>query len=269
MQDLFFEGILSQRGGISVNMVNSYVAVDLETTGLNPKQDKIIEIGAVRVLDGEIEETRTYMVDPRRELEERITGLTGIKDQDLAGAPGIETVIGPVLEFCSDLPLLGHQIIFDYSFLKRAAVNQGMSFEKDGIDTLKLCRRFMPEEEKKNLSLACRYFGIVHGREHRAFEDALAAHLLYQELKSRFGELEPEAFSVKTLIYKVKKEQLASKRQKEHLRDLIKYHKISLTVQIDYLTRNEISRITDKIISQYGRITVRKNIREVNKDDKF
>ena len=58
----------------------------------------------------------------------------------------------------------------------------------------------------------------------------------------------------KTLVYKVKKEQPATKRQKELLRDLIKYHKICVTVQIEYMSRNEVSRMTDKIISQYGRI---------------
>ncbi len=68
---------------------------------------------------------------------------------------------------------------------------------------------------------------------------------------------EPELFLPKTLIYKVKKEQPASKRQKQVLRELLKYHKISLTVQIDSMTRNEVSRMTDKIISQYGRIIKR------------
>ena len=59
------------------------------------------------------------------------------------------------------------------------------------------------------------------------------------------------------MIYKIKKERPATKRQKEVLRDLLKYHKINLAVQIDYMTRNEVSRMTDKIISQYGRIIKR------------
>ena len=62
---------------------------------------------------------------------------------------------------------------------------------------------------------------------------------------------------VEYMIYKVKKEQLATKRQKELLHELLKYHKIEITAQIDYLSRNQVSRITDKIISQYGRITTR------------
>ena len=158
------------------------------------------------------------------------------------------------LNFAGELPLLGHRIIFDYSFLKRAAVNQGESFSRAGIDTLTLARLFMPAEERKNLKAACGWFGIDQRETHRAMADAVAAHQLYQAMKKRYGKERPDAFSEKNLIYKVKKEQPASKRQKEHLQDLIKYHKIGLTVQIDHLTRNEISRITDKIIAQYGRI---------------
>lgn len=231
-----------------------YVAVDLETTGLEPKKDKIIEIGALRVVDGRVEGIYEAFVNPYRKLSEQVKSLTGIQDGELEPAPGIEEVLEEFLAFAGDLPLLGHHVIFDYSFLKRAAVNKGCSFERMGIDTLKLARRFMPEEEKKNLGNACAYFGIRQENRHRALEDAKAAHRLYQEMFKRQGREAFEAFCPKPLIYKVKREQPASKRQKEHLQDLLKYHKISLTAQIDHLSRNEISRITDKIIAQYGRI---------------
>ena len=235
-------------------MVNSYVAVDLETTGLDPKRDKIIEIGAVRIEAGEITAEFESFVNPYRMLEAKTRTLTGIRDQDVVHAPGIEEVLPVFLNFAGELPLLGHRIIFDYSFLKRAAVNLGESFSRAGIDTLTLARLFMPAEERKNLKAACGWFGIDQRETHRAMADAVAAHQLYQAMKKRYGKEHPDAFSEKNLIYKVKKEQPASKRQKEHLQDLIKYHKIGLTVQIDHLTRNEISRITDKIIAQYGRI---------------
>lgn len=238
-------------------MMNSYVAVDLETTGLNPKTDKITEIGAVKVIDGQVTEEYSTLVNPRRLLDEQITELTGIDDGMLGGAPGIEDVIGQVTEFCQGLPLLGHHILFDYSFLKRAAVNHGLAFEKSGVDTLALCRKFMPGEERKNLGAACAYYQVEPRTAHRALADAYAAHELYQALILRHGEGEPGAFVEKTLIYKVKKEQPASKRQKEGLRELLKYHRIDVTVQIDHLSKNEISRMTDKIISQYGRIVKR------------
>lgn len=235
-------------------MRDSYVAVDLETTGLNPKTDKIIEIGAVKVIDGREAGRLSLLVNPGRLLDERIKSLTGIDDHMLSGAPPIEEVIGRTAEFAEELPLLGHRVLFDYSFLKRAAVNRNIPFERHGIDTLTLCRKFMPEEEKKNLGNACHFFHVPLEGAHRALEDARAAHLLFQRLEKEFYESAPDAFLPRPLVYKAKKDQPATKRQKEHLHDLVKYHKISLTVQIDALSRSEASRLTDQILAQYGRI---------------
>lgn len=252
MQEIV-SGAVSEAASTAVP-AQSYIAVDIETTGLVPKRDKIIEIGAIRV-EGGAEMARFHtMVDPHRDLEERITDLTGISGDMVEGAPEIGDIMADFLDFCGNLPLLGHHVIFDYSFLKRAAVNLRMEFERDGIDTLKLCRRFMPETERKNLASACDFYGISRENAHRALSDAADAHRLYQKLLLAYGQAQPEAFLPKPLIYKAKREQPASKKQKEDLRYLLKYHKIDLPVQIDYLSRNEVSRIKDKIISQYGRI---------------
>ena len=97
-------------------MYDTYVSIDLETTGLNPKRDRIIEIGAIRVEQGQIVEEFSTFVDPGRKLEERITELTGIRDEDLADAPQLDEVFPKLLEFMGELPLLGHSILFDYSF---------------------------------------------------------------------------------------------------------------------------------------------------------
>lgn len=235
-------------------MTDSYIAIDLETTGLNPKTERILEVGAVKVEHGvRVAEYSTF-VNPRRSIAERITELTGITGDMVENCPDIGEILPEILEFCGELPLLGHNILFDYSFLKRAAVNRGYWFERQGIDTLMICRKFMPETEKKNLGAACDFYGIEMGKAHRALSDALAACSLYEKLKALYGEKEPEPFQPHLLNYKVKREQPGTKRQKEVLRDLLKYHKITLSAQIDDLSRNEISRITDKIISKYGRI---------------
>lgn len=244
-------GALEHRGD------NSYIAIDLETTGLDPKRERVIEIGAVRVEEGTVTKELSILLNPRMELRKEISELTGITEEMLADAPELSLVIDQVLEFCGDLPLLGHHVIFDYSFLKRAAVNAGYSFERRGIDTLKLSRRFMPEEEKKNLSAACAYFGVSQETAHRALGDARSAHRLYQKIRELHYKDAPEIFAGTPLIYKIKKEQPASKLQKEVLRELVKYHRINLSVQIDSLSRNEVSRITDKIISKYGRMIKR------------
>ena len=101
-------------------MYDTYVSIDLETTGLNPKRDRIIEIGAIRVEQGQIVEEFSTFVDPGRKLEERITELTGIRDEDLADAPQLDEVFPKLLEFMGELPLLGHSVLFDFSFLKKA-----------------------------------------------------------------------------------------------------------------------------------------------------
>lgn len=230
------------------------VAVDLETTGLNPKTERILEIGAVLVENGEVKDRFSALIDPRRQISQRIVELTGITDEMVAGKPDIQEALPEFLKFCKDYPLLGHHIIFDYSFLKRAAVNQGYSFERTGIDTLAVCRKFIPENEKKNLQAACKWFQVQTEKSHRALEDALAAYRLYEAMEQKYGGKYPEVFFPKELKYKVKREHPASKRQKEVLQYLIKYHKINLSVQLDDLSKNEASRLTDQIISQYGRI---------------
>ncbi len=235
-------------------MVNSYVAVDLETTGLNPKTDRILEIGGLRIEDGKAVGEFQMLVNPGFPLEESVTRITGITDAMAAEGEDPKRAVESFLSFCGGLPILGHRVIFDYSFLKRAAVNLGRSWEKEGIDTLDLCRRFMPAEERKNLKDACRFFGIADRGSHRALLDAWSAHFLYQELCRRYLGEDEKPFLPKPLIYKVKREQPASKRQKERLQELLKYHKIKAPVQIDGLTRNEASRMADKITAKYGRI---------------
>ena len=156
-------------------------------------------------------------------------------------------MIGDVVRFCGNLPLLGHNILFDYAFLKRAAVNSGLDFEREGIDTLGICRLFMPADVKRNLTCACSFYEVSQSAAHRAQADAEAAHGLYQVMMARHGEEHPEAFAAKPLIYKAKREQPATKRQKEYLHDLLKCHRIDVTVQIDAMSRSEVSRMIDNI----------------------
>jgi len=232
-------------------LICDFTALDIETTGLKPGRDRIIEIGAVKFRDGEEVDRFESLLNPGRKLEERIIQLTGITDQELKDAPDIAVILPKLLSFIGDDVLLGHRILFDYSFIKRAAVNHYMEFEKSGIDTLKLARRFLPELESKRLSSLCEHFGIVY-HPHRAVSDAKAAADLYFKLTERFPE--EDAYEPFPLIHKVKRESPVTERQKERLYKLIRQHKIEIDYDIDKLTRNEASRITDKIILQYGRL---------------
>ena len=151
----------------------NYVAFDIETTGLNPKYDKIIEIGAVRVRDGEVKETFSSYVNPARSLPERIVELTGIHDRDVEKAPYIEQILDAFLSFLGEDVLLGHNLLFDYSFVKKAAVNQKKTFEKAGIDTLRIAKRFLNDLASRNLGFLCEYYHIEL-EAHRALNDAVS-----------------------------------------------------------------------------------------------
>ena len=231
-------------------MRKDYVVLDLETTGLDPKKDKIIEIGAVRVRDGEPVAIYEQMVQPGRELGERVTQITGITQEMLEGAPYIEEVLPAFLEFLGEDVLIGHRVLFDYSFVKKAAVNAKYTFEKQGIDTLKLARVCLPELPSKRLPELCAHYGITY-QAHRASQDAQATHELYRRLCDGFSyarETRPE-----TLHYAVKKEGPLTPAQKERLKRMEAFYQVSLPYEIEKLTKNEASRIMDQLIARYGR----------------
>ncbi len=233
-------------------MIDSYVALDVETTGLNPKQDKIIEIGMVRVRSGEITAKMETFFNPGRKLEEHIVKLTGIRDEHLADAPDIADVLPDALRFIGDDILVGHGILFDYSFVKRAVVNQRLVFEKKGIDTLKLAKLFLPELKSRSLLFLCKYYGIAHNA-HRALADAEAAAKLYQKLAAIFYQGNETAFEPNRLMYQVKRETPITIPQKEQLYKLLDRHKLTVDYQVEKLTRNEASRIIGRLLAEYGR----------------
>ncbi len=234
-------------------MINSYIALDLEMTGLNPKLDKIIEIGAVKVIGGKIEDTFEALVEPGRQLSEDVIRLTGITNEMLEDARAPKEICPLLYKFLDGFVLLGHGLRFDYSFLKKYAVNMEIPYETEGIDTLKLARKLLTGAESNRLPDLCVYFGIPH-RAHRALSDALAAHELYQRfLKDFFSEENKSCFEPVKLNYVIKKEQPATKRQMENIQALLDFHGLCSEYEIASMTKNEISRYTDKIILRYGR----------------
>lgn len=232
--------------------VQDYLCVDLETTGLNPKLDKIIEIGAIRVRNGQVEDRFHTMVHPGRMLSPKAEELTRLTAEDLRDAPLIGEVIPDFLAFAGDLPLLGHFVLFDYSFLKRAAVNARHPFERSGIDTLKIARKYLSGLPGRQLSALCAHYGIEI-QAHRALGDAAATHLLYQKLCEAFFDPQDCAeFMPRPLLYKAKREGPATKAQKERLRALLARYSIPPDCEIELLTKNEASRLIDRILAAYG-----------------
>ena len=235
-------------------LVKDYVCVDIETTGVNTKWSKIIEIGAVKVRNGEVVETFSELINPGEKLTPFITNLTGITDEMVIDKPGIEEVLPGFIAFAGEDVLLGHNLMFDFGFLKQNAVNLKLTFDKKGIDTLKIARKALPNLHSRGLEYLCNHYGILDENHHRAFNDAKVTSELYLILMKEFGETFPLSFEPKELVYKVKKLQPITERQKSYLRDLIGYHNLEVDYNIDQLSKNEASRKIDKILSEKGRI---------------
>lgn len=245
--------------------VDSFIAVDLETTGLQPQKDYIIEIGALKYVDGECVETFSTLVKPPISISRNIYDITGIDDEMVADAPAISDAFMDFLKFVgNETTLLGHNLRFDYSFLKVSAEKMGLPFQKYGLDTLTLARKFLPQLPKKNLETVSRFYDVINPRAHRAFEDAETTAKVYFKILEEFGTENPEHFLPKEMQVKIKKSEPMTARQKNYLLDLLKYHKIQVEaffdekgVSIETLTKSQASKIIDGIILQYGRISRR------------
>lgn len=235
-------------------MQNTYIAFDLETTGLRPASDRILEIGAVKVEEGEVTGTYETFVDNVVPIPERITELTGITEEMVTGSPSMREAVEGFLEFSGDLPLLGHNVMFDFSFMKSSIVNLGGIYERRGLDTLHIARMCLPQLEGKSLDKLASWYGIIQEHHHRALDDAMTTARLYERLKEEFSEKRPDLFEAQALIYKPKKAAPITNSQKGYLRDLLKYHRIESNVKIDLLTKSEASRMIDGIILQHGKI---------------
>ena len=228
----------------------TYLAIDLEMTGLNVKKDRILEIGALRMEDGRPAGEFSALINPHCAVPETITQLTGITQEMADSGEDLSDVLPRFLEFAGELPLLGHNLSFDYSFLKQAFVNAGLSFERAGIDTLKLARRFLPGEQKKKLTELRTLFGIDTGAVHRAVSDAYAAALVYERLCTDYGSTDPDYFFPKPLVANIKKQQPITIPQREQLTRLLSEHpeKLSEPVDINHLTRSEASRLIERLL---------------------
>ena len=227
-------------------MISDYIAIDLETTGIRLSKDKIIEVGLLKVKDSQIIDTFSCVINPDMPVDDKILELTKISENELENAKRIYEVINHIVDFCEEYVLLGHNTIFDYSFVKKEANRAGLEFEKRGIDTYKLCKKVLPENVRKNLTDACGYFGIERKNSHRAFSDAYYTHVLFQEIIKNFKTLEISSEAMKV---KIKKFVPIRKRTKEDLQKLLNCHRIGCKVNIDLLSESEAKRMMDKIKS--------------------
>ena len=166
-------------------MRGELVAVDLETTGLDSARDEIIEIGAVRTRDGEILDEFTTMVNPGRTIPAPITHLTGIRNEDVLNAPGIQAVLPQLRAFVGNAVLLGHNITFDASFLYR----HGILKNNVRVDTYEMASVLLPRAPRYSLTSLSTIIGVDIESAHRAVFDARATVRLYWLLWQKLLDL--------------------------------------------------------------------------------
>lgn len=154
------------------------VAFDLETTGLDPNRDAIIEIGAVKFVDKKIIDEFSTLINPGRRIPREITQLTGITNSMVYQAPAIDEVLEELRLFVGNLPVLGHNIRFDLSFIQK----QNIMLHNDPLDTYEMAAVLLPNAGRYRLGSLGEALGIPLPATHRALDDARVTHRVYIEL---------------------------------------------------------------------------------------
>jgi len=173
--------------GIVVNSKNqslddTYVVFDLETTGFSCTKNKIIEIGAVKVVGGVIRDKFSAFVNPKEPIPFKIEQLTGIRDEDVMNAPEIESVLPEFLKFCEGAVLVAHNAQFDMSFILENATRQKIQTDFTYLDTVALSRILLPHHAKYTLDAVAKILGVSLENHHRAVDDAGATAEIFVKL---------------------------------------------------------------------------------------
>ena len=161
------------------SLKGTYVVFDLETTGFSSVKDKIIEIGAVKVENGEITDKYSTFVNPKIPIPFRITQLTSITDEMVMNAPDIEVILPQFLEFVGDAVLVAHNASFDVSFIEENCRNQGVEPDFTSVDTVGLARVLLPTLSKFKLNVVAKALNISQEHHHRAVDDARVTAEIY------------------------------------------------------------------------------------------
>ena len=156
---------------------DTLIALDLETTGVNAKNDHIIEVGAVKFRGDEEIDTLSLLVNPQRKLSSFIVGLTGITQADVDAAPDWDDVKSEVADFIADIPIIGHNVGFDASFLRSHGVKPSGLY-----DTMSMAEIALPAGPEYSLGRLSQRFKFLHDNPHRALSDALATRDLFLHL---------------------------------------------------------------------------------------
>jgi len=179
------KNIRENKGKSIIDFPSDYVLFDIETTGLDPNFDEIIEIGAIRVRDLKIVDKFHTLVKPEYEIDDFIVDLTGITNEMVENAPSIQKILPSFIDFIGDDILVGHNINFDINFIYDNLINcDYLPLTNDFVDTLRLSRRILPELEHHRLIDLADYYNIDTKGNHRSMKDVEITNSIYINLKN-------------------------------------------------------------------------------------
>lgn len=166
------------------NFVDNYVLFDLETTGLNCKENEIIEIGAIKVVDGVVVDTFNTLIKPSVIIDEVITNITGITNSMVESSPNIGDVLVKFKDFIGNNVLIAHNANFDIGFLRKNFLSLSIDFSNNYLDTLFLARKYVLNLKNYKLGTLAEYFNIDYSGAHRGLRDCMITKDVYDNLKS-------------------------------------------------------------------------------------
>lgn len=231
-----------------------YTVIDLEMTGLSAKSDKIIEVGAVKVRGGQVADTYGTLVNPMRPIPAEVTRLTAITDEMAARGVHEDEAMERLIALIGTDVVVGHNVGYDYSFLKQWATDHRRPLELEACDTLRLARALLPGEQPKKLESLCEYFQIPRANGHRALDDAVETYRIFERLIPLAQEKSPELLIPKPLCYRAKRRSPATAHQVQRLKEFREKHNITDEICWETLTRSEASRLQDTYYRDYGRV---------------
>lgn len=172
------------QGKSLLHYVPDYVVFDLETTGLSPARDEMIELSGLKVNGGVVVDTFSTLINPGRKIPAQASRVNGITDAMVADAPVLDDVLADFLAFSGSYVLVGHNIqSFDLKFISYAACRlYGKTIVNDYIDTLYMSRRCLPQLTSHKLVDVSAYFHISCDGAHRALNDCIMNQLCYEEM---------------------------------------------------------------------------------------
>lgn len=201
------------------NFNDTFVVFDLETTGFSAEVDRIIEIGAVKIKNGEIVDNFSKFVNPKIPIPFRIEKLTGINDSMVMEAEPIEKILPEFLEFCGDAVMVAHNAGFDTSFIINNAERLGIKYDPTIMDTVLLAQFVIPNLHNYKLDTLCKHLVVSLENHHRAVDDAQATAYIYLKMVKMLEERD---------IFDLDKLNEAGKLDDEAIKKLHQYHCIIL-----------------------------------------